>query len=287
MVFWSFSYVWVKIVYEVFNPIATVFLRLLISVPLIFIIGKLLNKIEKIRKEDRLWFLLLALFEPFLYFIGESIGLKYLSSTLGAVIASTIPLFVPLGVLIIFKERLNRLCVVGIIVSFIGVATIILNKNLELAASTTGLMLMALAVFSAVGYSLLIKRLSSKYNAVTIIGYQNLIGLIMFSPLFFIFEWDAVLNSNPNLIHILTLVGLAVFASTFAFMLFTYGMRFLTVSQASAFTNAIPVFTAIEAYYVLNEILSSQKVLGIALVVIGLFISQIKDEYLKRFFVKK
>jgi drug/metabolite transporter (DMT)-like permease len=74
MIFWSFPFVWTKVVYLVYNPITTVFLRLLISSILLFIIGKGFKKLDTIKKEDRLGILALAFFEPFLYFLGESFG---------------------------------------------------------------------------------------------------------------------------------------------------------------------------------------------------------------------
>ena len=52
-------------------------------------------------------FLLMALFEPFIYFLGESYGLLYVSSTVAAVIVATIPLISPLFAWYFFREKLN------------------------------------------------------------------------------------------------------------------------------------------------------------------------------------
>ena len=55
---------------------------------------------------------MLALFEPFLYFLGESFGLTYVSATVGSVLISTIPVFATIGAWLIFREKLkaNKLC---------------------------------------------------------------------------------------------------------------------------------------------------------------------------------
>ena len=45
--------------------------------------------------------------------------------------------------------------------------------------------------------------------------------------------------------------------------------------------NAIPVFTAIFAYFALDEILNFQKIIGISIVICGLSLSQFKLNFSK------
>jgi drug/metabolite transporter (DMT)-like permease len=281
MLFWSFSFVWIKIVYLVYNPITTVLLRLIISSALLFLIGKSLKRIQDIRKEDRMQLVLLAFFEPFLYFMGESFGLKFVSSTLGAVIISTIPLFSPFGAYFFHKEKISAKIVLGILFSIIGVGVIIFNKQFDLIASPLGIALMFVAVAAAVGYSIVLKGLALKYNPLTLISYQNLIGIAFFLPLFLTFEFNHFLNAEPNAKVWIALVELAVFASSLAFILFTYGLKHLGINKTNIFINAIPVFTAIFAFFVLNETLTFQKMLGISIVISGLFLSQAKLKFSK------
>lgn len=276
MLFWSFSFVWVKIVYEVYNPLSTVLIRLIMSSILLFAIGKSIGKIQKIKKQDRFPLLLLAFFEPFLYFMGESFGLKYVSSTLGAVIISTIPLFSPIAAYLFYKEKIGIRTLIGIFVSIIGVGIIIFNKNFDLIASPIGISLMFLAVASAVGYSIVLKRLASKYNPLTLISYQNLQGIGLFLPFFLIFDYQNFINANPTQETWIALLELSVFASSLAFIFFTYGLKYLGITKSNIFINAIPVFTAIFAFFVLNETLNFQKMLGISIVIGGLFLSQAK-----------
>ena len=78
---------------------------------------------------DRKYFFLLALFEPFLYFLGESFGLTYVSSTVGSVIISTIPVFAVIFAWVFYRERLKLINYVGVIVSFLGVLIFITNSR--------------------------------------------------------------------------------------------------------------------------------------------------------------
>ena len=276
MLFWSFSFVWTKVVYLVYNPITTIFLRLLISSIILFIIGKGFKRIDTIKKEDRLGILALAFFEPFLYFLGESFGLKYVSSTIGAVIVSTIPLFAPVAAYYFHKEQLSKMNILGILISIIGVAIIIFNKSFSLIVSPIGLACMFAAVGAAVGYSVVLKKLAAKYNPTTLITYQNSLGLLYFLPLFLIFDWQHFIQAIPTQEVINSLVLLAVFGSTLAFIFFTYGLSYLGITKSNIFINAIPVFTAIFAYFVIDEVITIQKIIGMLIVISGIFFSQMK-----------
>ena len=276
MLFWSFSFIWTKIVFLVYNPVTTVFLRLIISSVILFAVGKGFKKLGTIEKKDRLSILALAFFEPFLYFLGESYGLKYVSSTIGAVIISTIPLFSPIAAYYFHKEKLGKMNILGILISIIGVAIIIFNKSLSLIVSPIGLTCLFIAVGAAVGYSVVLKKLASKYNPLTLVTYQNTLGLIYFIPLFLILDWQHFIQAVPTQEVLTALLLLAVFGSTLAFIFFTYGLNHLGITKSNIFINVIPVFTAIFAYFVIDEILSFQTIVGMMVVIGGLFLSQIE-----------
>ncbi|MCZ4693208.1 DMT family transporter [Ancylomarina euxinus] len=276
MLFWSFSFIWTKIVFLVYNPVTTVFLRLIISSVILFALGKGLKKLGTIDKKDRLSILALAFFEPFLYFLGESFGLKYVSSTIGAVIISTIPLFSPIAAYYFHKEKLGKMNILGIVISIIGVTIIIFNKSLSLVVSPIGLICLFIAVGAAVGYSVVLKKLATKYNPITLVTYQNSLGLLYFLPLFLILDWQHFIKAVPTQEVLTALLLLAVFGSTLAFICFTYGLNHLGITKSNIFINVIPVFTAIFAYFVIDEILSFQKIVGMMIVIGGLFLSQIE-----------
>src|ERR1035437_977874 len=89
MVFWGMSFVWSTIVFRYLEPITTVFFRLILSSGILFAGLKIFGKIEKIKREHYKMFLISALFNPFLYFLGENFGLKNTSATISAVIIAT------------------------------------------------------------------------------------------------------------------------------------------------------------------------------------------------------
>ena len=275
MIFWSFSFVWVKIVYVAYGPLTTVLFRLLISSGLLLIFTSLTRKLQKVKKGDLKFFLLLAFFEPFLYFMGESYGLKYVSSTVASVIVATIPLFTPVVAWYFYKEKLSYTNIFGLFITFFGVSLVVLDTSFNFTASPLGVSLEFMAVAGAIGYASLLKGISHRYNTFTIITYQNLIGAAFFLPFWLSFEMKEFTTVTFNAEAFTAIIKLAIFASTFAFILFTYSIRNQGINKSNVFINVIPVFVAIFAFFILGDKLNFHQMIGIAIVISGLFLAQI------------
>lgn len=266
---------WVKVVYEAYGPLTTVLFRLLISSGLLLLFTFATRKLQKIQPGDLKLFLLLAFFEPFLYFMGESYGLKYVSSTVAAVIVATIPLFSPIAAWYFYKEKLSRTNLYGLIITFLGVSLVVLDTSFSFTASPLGVSLEFLAVAGAIGYASVLKGISHRYNTFTIITYQNLIGALYFLPVWLGFEMNDFMQVPFNPKAFKAIIQLAIFASTFAFILFTYSVRNLGINKSNIFINVIPVFVAVIAFIVLGDQLNFHQMVGIAIVISGLFLAQI------------
>ena len=282
MIFWGFSFVGTKIVFRYYEPITTIFLRLLLATIFLFVVLKITGLLKKIKKED--WRLLFfsAMFNPFLYFIGENFGLKHTTATVAAIIIATIPVFIPVFAYIFLKEKLTIYNYLGILLSFTGIFVMLSGNSFGIEASVFGIGMMFFAVFSAVGYSILVKKLVAKYSPVNIIAYQNLIGLVLFLPVFMIFEFNHFLTVAPGWDGIIALIVLAIFASSLAFILFIYAIKYLGVSKANVYSNLIPILTGIFSLILLSEAFTIRKIIGIAIILIGVFISQVRFRKMKR-----
>lgn len=278
MFFWGISYIWSKQVFEHLQPATTVFFRLLISVPFLFLLISLLKQHEKIQRQHYPIFILSAVFNPFLYFMGESFGLNLVSPTISAVIIATIPLFTPVFAFAFLRERLSRLNITGLLISFIGILVMLLQKNLSFAASPLGIMYLFGAVLAAVAYGLLLKKLTSLYSSTTIVLGQNFIGIFFFLPIVYLFEKNQLSMASFQSDVLIPLLMLGVFASSLAFILFTYAVGKLGIARSNIYTNMIPVFTAFFSFLLLGEIITFDKMIGVVLVIFGVAVSQYKPK---------
>jgi drug/metabolite transporter (DMT)-like permease len=274
MAFWSLTYIWYKKVFTELSPVTVMTFRLGISSLMIYLFAKIINKFQIPEKKDFKHFILLSFFQPFLYFLAESYGVSLVSPTVSAVIISTIPLFIPIAAYILFKEKISFINILGFIISFAGVLIIVLGKNLHFEASPKGILFLFVAVLAAVFYSLIITKITKKYNSFSIITWQNIFGTIMFLPLFFIFEYKSFSFENISNDVIINLLYLALFGSSVAYIFFTYGIKNIGIAKTSLFTNLIPGFTAVFAWIILDEHLSIFKIAGILTVIGGLFLGQ-------------
>lgn len=276
MIFFSLSFVWFKIANVSYGPLTIVFFRLVLSATILFLYARITGSLVIPGKKDFKYIMLLAFFEPFLYFMGESFGLQYISSTVAAVIIATIPLVAPFAAYLFYKEKVTMRNLFGIIISFIGVLIVIYEIGTGVTASPIGVILQFSAVFSAVGYTIVLHKISAKINNLIIILFQNLLGAIYFLPFWVIFESKRFLFTPFDGSAMVAIIELSIFASTVAFIFFTYSVRHLGVVKSNMFANIIPVFTAIFAWIILGDSLTLQKLGGIIIVIAGLFIAQLK-----------
>jgi len=276
MLLWGMSFVWTAIVLDFYQPVTVIFLRLVISTLFLFSWVWIFQKKERVQRKDYKLFFISAVLNPFFYFLGENYGVKFTSPTISAVMIATIPLFASVVAYFKLKEKLNWINVAGICISFVGVLIMLLNNNLQLDASPKGIFALMIAVLSAVGYVIYLKILSNRYSPFFIIAIQNLIGLVYFLPLFLVFDFNQFILVEPPLTVIGSLIALSVLCSSFAFVAFTIATREIGVSKSNVFANLIPVFTGVFSFLVIGEELNLQKILGIIIVVGGLFFSQIR-----------
>jgi len=275
MICFSLSFVWFKVANVTYGPLTIVLFRLGISASIILVYATLAKQLRFPDKQDLKALLLLAFFEPFLYFMGESYGLRHLSPTVGAVIIATIPLVAPFAGYFFNQEKVTVRNMLGILISFSGVTLVIYEMGMGLTASPLGVTLQFSAVFSAVGYTVVLHRISRRMNNISIIFFQGIIGFVYFLPFWLTFEAKSFFNTPYNAPAMLAIVKLALFASTLAFIFFTYSVRHMGITKSNMFINIVPVFTALFAWQVLGETLSVQKLVGISIVISGLFFAQI------------
>lgn len=248
------------------------FIASIFTLPLLI----LTHKLQPIKKGHLRYFLLLAFAEPFLYSICETGGVQYVSGSLASIIVATIPLFIPFGMALVYKERLKGRAVIGVALSLVGIAMMSLDDSLSFSANPKGLILLALAVLIAVVYTLTLVKILDHYNPMTITCYQNLIGFFYFLPLMLIVDGSNLPQLSFSIRMWMMIGFLGLFCSTVAYMFFSYGMKQLGATAGSVYNNAIPVFSLLLALVIGQETISWMKVAGMAVVLVGLTIAQRK-----------
>jgi len=290
MLCWGASFVFTAAALPMLDPISIIFSRLLISSALLWVIILLFFRKQKLTKSVWKWIFLLALFEPFVYFLGETYGLQRVSPVLVSIIIATIPVFTAIVMSIFFQAKLTAINFVGIFISLFGVLCMIVNKDLTFIADLMGILLIFVAVFSAVGYGAVLHKLSKDTNPIWIVTVQNTFGILLFLPLFLLLKEPPNYENGNALFSFLSvketiwfcIIMLAVFCSGAAFIFYIFAVRKIGVARASVFTNLIPIITALISYFLLDEIFTPMKIAGILIVIFGLVLTQRKKVEISR-----
>ena len=274
---WGMSYIWTDKLIALNIPIFYfVFVRILLAGLVLFLFNTAYGRIKRIQRKDVPKFLLLAFFEPFIYFICETYGLKVTGSpTLSAMIIATIPIFSIGAGMIFFKEKVNFVNIIGISLSLVGIVMVAMAKG-ELGENFIwGIILLLIAVISEVGHASITKSLAGNYSSQIIVMYQFLIGAVYLFPLFIwkgIGEFNAQTYFSPEVWY--PLICLAVLCSSLAFSLWVSTIKNLGVAKSSIFSALIPVAAAIIAWVLGHEYLNSRQWIGIVVSSIGVILSQ-------------
>ncbi len=272
MILWASSFVALKIAFRAYHPMVVIFGRMLFASIVFLIFFPLWNK-NRIQKNDIKYLLLMAFFEPCLYFVLEAKALLYTSAAQAGMITSLFPMTVGIGAAIFLKEVISLRTVFGFLLAAAGAAWLSLASNITDYAPNPvlGNSLEFLAMVSGTGYALLLKKLTSRYTPFFLTAIQAFTGCIFFLPLMLI---RAPLTFTFEALPFFSIVYLGIGITLGGYGLYNFGVSRMPASRATAFVNLIPVFGLVLAWLVLGETFNKWQYLASATVLAGVAISQ-------------
>ena len=294
MVIWSVSGIAIKHALVVLPPFTLILLRFIPSVLLMFLIGLICRRssllgLQPLRLRDLPLFLIAGFCQPFLYYMLETFTYDALNSpTIAETLLSTSPLISPLFAAALLRERVTKYNIIGILVSTAGVFVLTLVGSHDYSIGNYwGILLAFSAVSAAVIDSIMMRKVPASYSSLSFVFYAQLISLAFFIPVWFwregpsavaALDWSQLSAiSSPLSIALLCVGYLTVFASIVAFIIFCAALRQIGVTQANAFNNIRPAFTALWMLLFFGEALPWAKWLGMLMIIVGLFVCQKKE----------
>lgn len=277
IILWGLSFVWTKEIINENVPVFTfLFIRLFTASLILYIFCSLAGKLQKVKRQDIKWLVLMAFFEPFIYFIGESYGMIATNSaTISAVIIATIPVFCIISERIFYKIPFTLHKIAGIIITLPGIALVAFEKGNISVDHIYGLVLLFIAVIGATGYGTVVKKVADSYNNYTIATWQFGAGATFFLPLFLFAGGIEGLNGNFFSFKVLyPLLSLAILCSCVAFVLWINAIRGLGITKANIFSTLIPGISALAAAAIGQESITWHRIAGIIIVIAGVALAQ-------------
>ncbi|MBI3484855.1 MAG: DMT family transporter [Acidobacteria bacterium] len=202
------------------------------------------------------------------------IGLNYTTVGHSSLIIATGPITI---LLLARMQRLELLTVnklLGMVLSFSGVALLALEKGISLQAGTLkGDLITFAGSFSFACYTVLSKRIAPKYDTISMNSYLYISGAIIVMPLAIWrglrLDWAAVGWQGW-----LGVLYLALFGSVFAYLIYFWALRRLAASRLAAFTYFQPVLATLLGVWMLGEEMTHNLLGGGALVLVGVYLAE-------------
>ena len=222
---------------------------------------------------------------PLLFFLGlTSVGLfnsfTYLSLIHTQVINATllnaaIPAIIILLCFLFKIESTNKFQIVGLIVSIIGVISILTKLNLDILISldfNKGDLIMIAGVLSWGIYSSLLKKKNFTLPLLTLVHIICTFGLICVTPQY-IYELSQgqIIKFDSNLVYIL--IFLAIFPSIGSYYCWAGAVSIIGANRAGISLSLIPLFSSIMAIILFKEQFQFFHLVGALLIILGLFLS--------------
>ncbi len=276
IVIWSSTFISTKILLDVFTPIEILVYRFALAYLLMFFVYPHVHRPESFKTELKI--ALAGLTGGSLYFVAENYALRYSLASNVALLVSTAPILTAIAAHIFLKnEKITRNIVVGCAVAFAGVALVIFNGKFILKLDPLGDFLAVLSAVSWAAYSVIIKKLDTKYSTYYITRKIFFYTLLTVIPVMFLspVRFDLKPLLDPKIA--LNLVFLTVFASCVAYVVWSKVIWAFGATKANNFIYFIPLLTIVESAFLLKERLTLFALAGAALIFAGVYITSRKQ----------
>lgn len=273
IIIWGTTFISTKILLSSFQPVEILFLRFLTGWLTLLVVYP--GKLRDTNIHQELMFAAAGLSGICLYYLLENIALTYTSASNVGVIISTAPFFTALLSKLIFKqEHLETGFYIGFLLSMTGIALISFNgAGLKLNPAGDLLALAAAMIWAC--YSVVMKIISQYgYPTIPVTRRIFLYGLIFMMPAVLLSDFSLDPGQLLTAGNLLNLLYLGIGASALCFVSWNYAVMILGAIRTSIYIYLVPVITVVTSVFILHEPVTFLSVLGIALTLSGLLLSE-------------
>jgi len=275
---WGGTFVAGRLLADSLSPIFAASLRFLLAS--VALLGMLwLARVPLARPTCRQWLqlALLGFCGIFVYNLCFFYGLHYINASRASLIVALNPAVIGLASWLVFKERLGRAKIIGIVTCIVGAGTVIVSRNPQLLAATTQAWIGDLLIFGCVlgwgMYSLCSRGLNQSLGPVQTVTWSILLGTVM---LWLVAAWRGELSwgalrelGTPQW---LSLLYLGVLGSALAYIGYYDGLRKIGATRSGVFIALNPLTAVILAALLLGERLTLAMCLGGVLILTGIYL---------------
>ena len=276
-VLWGSQYVVSKVALRTIPPVTLLALRYLVSIPALLLVLCLRRALKPVDRRD--WPILFAIGFTgyFASFCLQMLGIDRLTGSLSSLLGAMNPIFIPILAALFLHERITLSKIACVALSMLGVVVIVgVGAMLGVggAADAAGVLMMLVSVFLWSTASIIIRRISGRYDPMQI----ALIAICCALPL--TGAWSLIeLQSAAcsfSVQSVLAVLYMGIFGTAVTHSLWNYSLRVMDASFCSMFYPMQPLVSAILGVLFLHETVTPSFILG-ALMICGGIVAAVRS----------
>ena len=259
------------------GSLGLVFLRVL-GATIIFWTISLFFKTKPIEKKDRLTILKCGLFGMSINIAAFIAGLDYSTPVNSSILIIISPIFVVILSFFIFKNKINFIKILGIILGFIGAMILILTADSNSSIGRNiplGNFLFIVNSISYAYYLIIVKPMAEKYDLITLFKWLFLIGLIFNFPLGINQFLDVDWASLPLWGAVLPMVFVVVGTTCMTYFLNGYALSKITSTEVAVFMYLQPIIGILFAIFTKSDTITIIMFVASVLIFTGVYLTSV------------
>ena len=273
---WSSAFTSARIIVADAPPILSLSIRFLISGFIAIVIARILGQTWRLTAGQWKATIVFGICQNALYLGLNFVAMQSIEASLASIIASIMPLAVGFAGWIIFGERLSWVGILGLLIGAVGVV-VIMGARMQDGADLFGILLCFIAVASLTVATLMVRGASSGGNLLMIIGLQMLVGASLLAVPGLLWEHKVVVWSPKLIIAFSYTVVMPGLVATFIWF---WLVSRIGAVKAATFHFLNPFFGVVIAATFLGENLRVWDVVGVVVIMIGIFAVQMARQTL-------
>ena len=271
---WGTTFVSTKVLLQSFTPYEIVLFRFVLGY---LALWALYPKPLRLQHKKQEWYFVAAgLCGMTLYYLFENVALSNSPASTVGVIVSIAPFFTAVFAHFFLKdEQLRPSFFIGFICAIVGIVFISWNGGVAFHIQPIGVLLSVLSAMVWGIYAVLGRKISAfGYHTIQTTRRTFFYGIVFIIPV--LMKLGMHLDIRPFLqpVNILNVLYLSLGASAVCFVTWNIAVATIGATKTSAYIYITPVISVLSSALILHEALTVFTILGTALTLIGLILSE-------------
>ena len=274
--FWGGAFVAGRSLSQNIGHFSISFLRFAIAsallLPLVFMVE---GKFPRLKRPEVIRIVLLGLTGIFAYNAMFFKGLQTVEVGRASLIIATCPVFITISSAAFFKEKINLLKAVGIVISVCGAVVVISRgEPIEILRGSLGFgeFYLFCCVLSWVVFCLMGKAVMKELSPLVAVSYSTVVGTAALA-LPALREGLIANIGHHSVTEWMSIAYLGVFATVIAFVWYYQAISRIGPVKSGLFINFVPIFAVLLAFLILREEITVSLAVGAVLVISGVYLT--------------